>query len=45
MQNAKISGSGTIGGGKYDQVKISGSGKISGNIEAKELKYPARAKF
>ncbi|MCR3760699.1 polymer-forming cytoskeletal protein [Clostridium felsineum] len=33
LSDAKISGSGTIGGGKYDNVKISGSAKIDGNIE------------
>lgn len=33
----KISGSGSAGGGKYNEVKISGSGKITGNVECNEF--------
>ena len=33
LQDVKISGAGTIGGGKYNEVKISGSAKIDGDIE------------
>jgi cytoskeletal protein CcmA (bactofilin family) len=33
----KISGSGSAGGGVYDEVKISGSGKITGNVECNEF--------
>lgn len=33
----KISGSGSAGGGVYDEVKISGSGKITSNIECNEF--------
>jgi cytoskeletal protein CcmA (bactofilin family) len=32
-----ISGSGSVGGGLYDEVKISGSGKITGNVECSEF--------
>lgn len=33
----KISGSGSAGGGVYEEVKISGSGKITGDIECNEF--------
>jgi cytoskeletal protein CcmA (bactofilin family) len=33
----KISGSGSAGGGVYEEVKISGSGKITGNVECNEF--------
>lgn len=35
--NLKISGSGSAGGGVYEEVKISGSGKITGDIECNEF--------
>lgn len=37
-QNLKISGSGSSGGGIYDEVKISGSGTINGDLECNTLK-------
>ena len=37
LQNVSISGSGRIGGGTYDQVKIAGSGKVTGELECQEL--------
>lgn len=33
LQDVKVSGAGTIGGGKYRDVKISGAGSVSGDIE------------
>ena len=33
----KISGSGVIGAGEYDNVRISGSGKVSGPIRCKSF--------
>ena len=33
----KISGSGSSGGGIFDQVKISGSGTVTGNVECNEF--------
>lgn len=38
LQDIKISGSGKLLGGRYNQVKISGSGKIGGEIEANRVK-------
>ncbi|AAK76782.1 cytoskeletal protein CcmA (bactofilin family) [Clostridium acetobutylicum] len=32
LSDVKVSGSGSIGGGNYDEVKISGSAKINGNV-------------
>ncbi len=43
-QNIKINGSGTAGGGKYDEVKINGSGKITGSIECEVLKIDGSGK-
>jgi len=33
LQDVKISGAGTIGGGKYRGVKISGAGSVNGDVE------------
>ncbi|MDD3225066.1 MAG: polymer-forming cytoskeletal protein [Clostridium sp.] len=38
LSDMKISGSGIISGGKYNEVKISGSGKIDGDIECNFFK-------
>jgi cytoskeletal protein CcmA (bactofilin family) len=38
LHDLKISGSGTSGGGQFDEVKISGSGKIAGDIDCREMK-------
>jgi cytoskeletal protein CcmA (bactofilin family) len=38
VQDLKISGSGTAGGGTYKYVSMSGSGKINGDLQCKELK-------
>ena len=40
----KISGSGTAGGGVYNQVIISGSGKINGNLECVDFKTSGSSK-
>ena len=40
----KISGSGTAGGGKYNDVSISGSGKINGDLECKDFKTSGSSK-
>ena len=37
LQDAKISGAGSLGGGKYRDVKISGAGTVNGNIECNEF--------
>jgi cytoskeletal protein CcmA (bactofilin family) len=34
---ARISGSGTVGGGVYERVLISGSGRITGDVEAESI--------
>ena len=39
----KISGSGSAGGGDFDQIKISGSGKISGNTTCNFFKISGSA--
>nr|WP_306659844.1 polymer-forming cytoskeletal protein [Bacillus sp. AFS017336] len=44
-QDAVINGSGTIGTGKYDDVRISGSGRILGDIFCHEVKVSGSAKF
>ncbi|PGS55786.1 polymer-forming cytoskeletal protein [Bacillus sp. AFS041924] len=44
-QDAIINGSGTIGAGSYDSVKISGSGRILGDIFCHEVKVSGSAKF
>lgn len=44
MQNASISGSGSIIGGKYDRVSIAGSGKINGDVEALVMKIAGSGK-
>ena len=38
LQDIKISGSGSVVGGRYNEVKISGSGDIKGDIECNYLK-------
>ncbi|PFA63293.1 cell shape determination protein CcmA [Bacillus sp. AFS015802] len=38
LHDLKISGSGTSGGGLFDEVKISGSGKIAGDVDCREMK-------
>lgn len=38
LSNIKISGSGKVGGGKYNEVRISGSAKIEGDIDCSEYK-------
>lgn len=40
----KISGSGTSGGGKYNEVSISGSGKINGDLECIDFKTSGSSK-
>ena len=40
----KISGSGSSGGGKYNDVTISGSGKISGDLECVDFKTSGSSK-
>lgn len=35
--NLKIAGSGSAGGGVYDEVRIAGSGEITGNVECSEF--------
>ncbi|MBU3128502.1 polymer-forming cytoskeletal protein [Clostridium tagluense] len=40
----KISGSGTVGGGKYNEVSISGTGKINGNVECVDFKTSGSSK-
>ena len=37
MNNASISGAGTIGGGEYGSVKVSGSGHVTDNITCAEF--------
>ena len=37
LQDAKISGAGSLGGGKYKDVKISGAGNVNGDIECNEF--------
>ncbi|MBU3204315.1 polymer-forming cytoskeletal protein [Clostridium algidicarnis] len=41
----KISGSGSAGGGSYDEVKISGSGKITGDLDCNLLKISGSGKI
>lgn len=43
-KNIKISGSGTAGGGEYDQILISGSGKIQGDTECNIFKSSGSSK-
>ena len=40
----KISGSGTSGGGRYNEVTISGSGKINGDLECVDFKTSGSSK-
>lgn len=40
----KISGSGTAGGGKYNEISISGSGEINGDLECIEFKTSGSSK-
>lgn len=37
MADARISGSGVISGGQYENIHISGSGKITGNCKAESI--------
>ena len=39
----RISGAGSAGGGSYQSVSISGSGKITGDVEAEEIKISGAA--
>lgn len=43
--DAVISGSGTIGAGNYNDVRISGSGRILGDITGVQVKVSGSAKF
>ena len=45
LGSVKISGSGTAGGGTYDEVSISGSGKVTGDIEAKHVRVSGSGRF
>lgn len=44
-QNVRISGSGTISAGIYNDLKISGSGSVLGDIECEDIKVSGAAKF
>lgn len=37
LQNTKISGAGTIAGGKFNNVSISGAGTVNGDVECNEF--------
>ncbi|WP_373897518.1 polymer-forming cytoskeletal protein [Haloimpatiens sp. FM7315] len=43
--NLKISGSGSMSGGKYNEVSVSGSGKITGDIECNKLHISGSSKI
>ncbi|WP_010274771.1 hypothetical protein [Paenibacillus senegalensis] len=43
VEDITLSGSGTIAAGRYNRVKIAGSGKISGDVEANQLKINGSA--
>lgn len=45
LQDIKISGSGNISGGEYNNVKISGSGQVCGNIKAEEVRVSGSGGF
>jgi cytoskeletal protein CcmA (bactofilin family) len=45
LADIKISGSGSSGGGKYNDVTISGSGKINGDLECVEFKTSGSSKI
>jgi cytoskeletal protein CcmA (bactofilin family) len=45
QQDVKISGSGTISAGVYNDLKISGSGKVLGDVECEDIKVSGAAKF
>lgn len=45
LGSVKISGAGTIAGGRYDTVHISGSGQAQGAIEANEIHISGSGKF
>lgn len=45
LKSMRISGSGSVHGGVYDEVKISGSGRISGDVECTSLKVSGSAKI
>lgn len=41
----KISGSGSVGGGNYNYVKISGAGRVNGSIDCRELSISGAGKI
>ena len=43
--SVRISGSGTAGGGVYDEIAISGSGKVTGDAEARSVRVSGSAHF
>jgi cytoskeletal protein CcmA (bactofilin family) len=43
--SVRISGSGTAGGGVYDEIAISGSGKVTGDAEARNVRVSGAAHF
>lgn len=43
LMDLKISGSSSMPGGKYNEVKISGSGKMEGDLECKTIKVSGSA--
>lgn len=43
--SVRISGSGTAGGGVYDEIAISGSGKVTGDAEARSVHVSGSAHF
>lgn len=45
VSDLKISGSGTAGGGKYQEVSISGSGKINGDVQCESFKISGSGKI
>lgn len=45
LHDIKISGSGNISGGEYNNVKISGSGEVCGNIKAEEVRVSGSGGF
>lgn len=44
MNNVKISGAGTVGGGTYNEIKISGAGKVLDAIRANVIKVAGSVK-
>jgi cytoskeletal protein CcmA (bactofilin family) len=45
VDSVHIAGSGVVAGGKYNRISISGSGKVTGNIEAEEIRVSGSARF